>query len=298
MKINPVFMKDLKLNVRSPKFAIIIFTYTFCLGLLAVMVLYAGMGKQDGQMVFNYENCNQFVSLIYGIELAVILFVVPILTSGTISSERERQTLDYLLISKLRPFHIICGKIAYALTAAFVFIFSSFPANTIITSTGAVPTRAHFQFVSLFVVTAIFAASIGMFFSTLKKRTIPAMVLTYIALASITLGSIVIYNLNHYILEDMSLVSFTDSESMPWMFLLNPVATYCFIISEFNNQVPSEWLAKTSQENWVECSIFFQLAVSVVFIWASAICLSPPNKHIKVKLPRLNIKKTKKRKTL
>ncbi|MBR3771261.1 MAG: ABC transporter permease, partial [Clostridium sp.] len=235
MKINPVFMKDLRSNVRSPKFATIIFVYTLCLGLLSVMFLYAGMQKPDGQQVFNYENCNQFTALIGGIELAVILFVVPMLTSGTIASEKERQTLDYLLISKLRPFHIICGKIAYALTAAFVFIISSFPANSIIISTGAVPVKVHFQMLSLFVVTAIFSASIGMFFSALKKKTIPAIALTYMFLVALTLGTIVIYNLNQYILEDMSLASSKNSETLPWMFLLNPVATYCYIILEFSS---------------------------------------------------------------
>lgn len=298
MKINPIFMKDLRLNVRSMKFATIIFAYTFCLGLLAVMFLYAGMCKQDGQMVFNYENCNEFVSLISGVELAVILFVVPILTAGTIANERERQTLDYLLISKLRPFDIICGKMAYALTAALVFILSSFPVNTIIVSTGAIPIKVHFQLLLLFLVTAIFSASIGMFFSVLKKRTIPALALTYIVLVVITFGTIVTYKLNHYILEDMRIATLGDGQTLPWMFLLNPVATYCYIVVEYSNGMALTWFAETNQANWVECSIFFQLAISIFLIWVSAMWLKPPKKRIKIEFNCLKRNKKKKRKTL
>lgn len=298
MKINPVFMKDLRLNVRGVKFATIIFSYTLCLGLLAVMFLYAGIRKQDGQMVFNYENCNQFLSLISGIELAVILFVVPILTAGTIANERERQTLDYLLISKLRPFDIICGKMAYALTAALVFILSSFPINTIIVSTGAIPVKVHFQLLLLFLVTAIFSASIGMFFSALKKKTIPALALTYTLLVVITFGTIVIYKLNHYILEDMRMAAIGDGQTLPWMFLLNPVATYCYIVLEYSNGMAVSWFAETSQEYWVECSIFVQLAISILLIWVSAMRLSPPKKRIKINFKHLNYNRNKKRKTL
>lgn len=275
MKINPVYLKDLKLNVRSLKFAMMIFAYDFCLGLIMISFLYAGMRRPDGLLVFNYENCNQLLAVISGVELGVIFFIVPALTTGTIAGERERQTLDLLLVSKLKPFHIICGKMSYAITTVIILMISSFPIITMITNTGSISLKVQWQILLLLLVTAIYVSSIGVFFSTIKKGTIPATVWTYGMIMAITLGTIFIYNFNSYLLEDIHFISHDRINMIYYLFLLNPIATYVYIISDTNQTIMAEWIPKYMRSNWVELSIFVQLAVSILLIGLAALKLNP-----------------------
>lgn len=278
-----------------------IFAYDFCLGLIMISFLYASMRRQNGLLVFNYENCNQLLAVISGVELGVIFFIVPVLTTGTIAGEREKQTLDLLLVSKLKPFHIICGKMSYAITTVIILILSSFPIIAMVTNTGALPLKIQWQILLLLLVTAIYVSSIGVFFSTIKKRTIPAAVWTYGMIMAITLGTIFIYNFNSYLLEDIHFISHDRINMIYYLFLLNPIATYVYIISDTNQVIMAEWIPKYMQSNWVELSIFVQLSVSVLLISLASLKLNPiQSKTYKNQLYKrvLHKKKLKKGKTL
>lgn len=292
MKINPVYLKDLKLNVRSMKFAMIIFTYNLCLGLVIILFMYASMHKVTGQLVFNYENCEQLYSIICGIELGSIFFIVPALTVGTVAGEREKRTLDLLLVSKLTPFHIICGKMSYAVTIIFILIISDFPLTAMVTVTGSISLRIQWQLVILLLVTSLYIASIGVFFSTVKKSTIAATLWTYGMILLITIGTVVIYNLNGFVLEDMKLHSAREFNGGYYMFLINPLATYVYMFSNSRQGGITKWIPTYMKNNWVEFSIFIQLAISVVLLGVSAMHLDPRAKD--TKLPFWH----KKRKTL
>ena len=295
MKINPVYLKDLKLNVRSMKFAMIIFTYNLCLGLVIILFMYVSMHNITGQLVFNYENCERLYSIISGIELGSIFFIVPALTVGTVAGEREKRTLDLLLVSKLSPFHIICGKMSYVVTIIFILIISDFPLTAMVAVTGSIDIKIQWQLLILLLVTSLYIASIGVFFSTIKKSTIAATLWTYGVILLITIGTIVIYNLNGYVLEDMKVHSANELNGIYYTFLFNPLATYVYMFSNTRQGAIADWIPTYMENNWVELSIFFQLAISVALLGVSAMHLTPGT--VDTKLPFWH-KKNKKRKTL
>lgn len=294
MKINPVYLKDLRLNVRSMKFAMIIFTYNLCLGLIIILFMYVSMHNVTGQLVFNYENCERLYLIISGIEFGSIFFIVPALTVGTVAGEREKRTLDLLLVSKLSPFHIICGKMSYAVTIIFILIVSDFPLTAMVAVTHSIEMKIQWQLLILLLVTSLYIASIGVFFSTIKKSTIAATLWTYGVIVLITIGTIVIYNLNGYVLEDMKVHSANEFNVVYYSFLFNPLATYVYMFSSTRPGTISNWIPTNMKNNWVELSIFFQLAISVVLLGVSAIHLDP--RSVDTKLTFWH--KSKKRKTL
>ena len=273
MKINPVYL---------------------CLGLIIILFMYVSMHNVTGQLVFNYENCERLYLIISGIEFGSIFFIVPALTVGTVAGEREKRTLDLLLVSKLSPFHIICGKMSYAVTIIFILIVSDFPLTAMVAVTHSIEMKIQWQLLILLLVTSLYIASIGVFFSTIKKSTIAATLWTYGVILLITIGTIVIYNLNGYVLEDMKVHSANEFNVVYYSFLFNPLATYVYMFSSTRPGTISNWIPTNMKNNWVELSIFFQLAISVVLLGVSAIHLDP--RSVDTKLTFWH--KSKKRKTL
>lgn len=277
MKVNPVYLKDLKSNAKGVKFMSLIVSYTTCLSLIVLLGIYAAMHQKNGQLIFNYQNSNQLFTLISSVELGFILFIVPILTSGAIAEEREKQTLDLLLTSKLNSFHIICGKMAYSITSIIILMISCFPICAVITNTGAVPLRQQGQSLLLLIVTAIYIASIGILFSTIMKRTILATMWTYMSIIIGTIGTIVLYNLNLFVLEDMKLyyIAKIAAKTSRFIFLLNPVATFVYINASFAESNLAQWFPNVKESYWIELSIFLQMISSLLFIGISSIKLNP-----------------------
>lgn len=276
------------------KFAMIIFTYNLCLGLIIILFMYVSMHNVTGQLVFNYENCERLYLIISGFEFGSIFFVVPALTVGTVAGEREKRTLDLLLVSKLSPLHIICGKMSYAVTIIFILIISDFPLTAMVAVTHSIEMKIQWQLLILLLVTSLYIASIGVFFSTIKKSTIAASLWTYGVILLITIGTIVIYNLNGYVLEDMKVHSANECNVVYYSFLFNPLATYVYMFSSTRPGTISNWIPTNMKNNWVELSIFFQLAISVVLLGVSAIHLDPRSVDSKLTFWH----KSKKRKTL
>lgn len=284
MKINPVYLKDLKSNVNNIKFVSLLFLYNMCLGLTVILVLYAGMHKRSGQMVFNYNNCNNIFTLISCAEFMMIFLIVPILTSGAIAGEREKQTLDLLLTSKLNTFNIICGKMAYSITSVIFILISSFPVVAMVSNTGAIDIKKEWQIFLLLIVTAIYVASISIFFSTIMKKTISATIWTYGSLLIITIGTLFIYNLNYYVIQDIQVVQNVAeaTRKQAYLFLLNPMATFVYIISQTSQEQYQyiKWFPKVVEAHWVELSIFSQMVFSLFFILLSSIKLNPLSESI------------------
>ena len=57
----------------------------------------------------------------------MLMFIMPALTSASISGERERHTLELMFTTKIRPVDIVIGKLASAFTHLMILVFSSIP---------------------------------------------------------------------------------------------------------------------------------------------------------------------------
>ena len=56
----------------------------------------------------------------------LLMFIMPALTTGSISGERERRTLELLFTTQMPPGDIVMGKLFSALSQLLVLVVSSF----------------------------------------------------------------------------------------------------------------------------------------------------------------------------
>ena len=61
------------------------------------------------------------------LQILLVSFMAPAFTAGAISLEREKQTLDLLISTPLRPGAIVVGKLLAALAFVFLMILAAIP---------------------------------------------------------------------------------------------------------------------------------------------------------------------------
>jgi ABC-2 type transport system permease protein len=178
MKFNPVLTKELKVKMRNWKAAGMIGAYLLVLTLVAVFII---VNMMSGMSVSNMNREAAMASYISlsTIQFLLIIFIAPALTSGAISGERERQTLDLLLCTKLRPRSIILGKLLSSLSQVMLLIVASFPIFATVFVFGGISVTNLLQLFMFYIVVALLMGCIGIFFSTLIKRTTTSNVVTY-----------------------------------------------------------------------------------------------------------------------
>jgi len=119
-----------------------------------------------------------FSTLIFT-ELALVIFMAPALTAGAVSGERERQTLDLLLCTPVSATSIILGKLASSLMFILLILFVSIPLFSVVFLFGGVAPGLVVSVFVILVVTAIVIGAIGLFASTIIKRSTGATVLAF-----------------------------------------------------------------------------------------------------------------------
>lgn len=199
MILNPVLAKELRDRVRTWRSPLLITVYLLTL---------AGIGGFGYYLQTRYSyGGTQALRLgmtIFGIlvivQLILIAFLTPGMTASIISGERERQTWPLLLVTRLSPFSIVTGKLLSAISYMVLLILVSMPIYSTVFLFGAVAMRDLLLVVLISLVTTVTIASIGLLCSALFKRTITAIVISYLLTFFLFGGTLisaaVIQNLN------------------------------------------------------------------------------------------------------
>ena len=128
-----------------------------------------------------------FCALAFG---AVILmaFITPSLTAGAISGERERRTLDLLLVTRASTLGLVSGKLLGSLLYVLFLLVASLPAFALVYLFGGIPLQYLLMAFIVAGATAIAHASLGLMLSSLLGRTIVASVAGYIIVLAVVFG--------------------------------------------------------------------------------------------------------------
>lgn len=179
---NPIIAKELRGRMRDKRTFILL---TFYLVLIAsfVCVVYLFLSESGSGISFDPDYRQTLGKSIFGtvviIELLLIGFIGPGLTSGAITSEREHRTLDLLKTTLLTPRELVLGKLSASVIYLFLLIFTVLPIQSLAFILGGVG-LAEIVISSIFlIVTAIFFSTLGIFFSSFLKRTLAATVSSY-----------------------------------------------------------------------------------------------------------------------
>lgn len=127
------------------------------------------------------------------VQTVLTLMLAPALTSGAISQEREKQTLELLITTPASTLGLVVGKLFSSLAYVFLLTLASVPLMSIVFAFGGIaPDDVVRAYVLLFAM-AFGIGAIGLFVSALLKRTQVATAVSYVIVFLLTVGALVFY---------------------------------------------------------------------------------------------------------
>jgi ABC-type transport system involved in multi-copper enzyme maturation permease subunit len=186
IRVNAVLGKELTTRMRGWRAAAIITGYLAFLATVSLAVLSNPNAPQSYAEAANMGKT--LFTWLAGFQMALIIFVTPASTADAISGERQRQTLDLLLATRLSSPSIVLGKLVAGLAFDVLLILCSLPLFSLVFLFGGVSPD---QFVSMFVVflaTTLLLGSMALFISTVTRRSGAAMVISMLCTLGLTVG--------------------------------------------------------------------------------------------------------------
>ncbi|OPZ92786.1 MAG: ABC-2 family transporter protein [Firmicutes bacterium ADurb.Bin419] len=205
MQMNPVIEKELKTKMRGWRAPVLISLY---LGfLLLVVFLYFLANNQLGMrglQSFNPRVAINAYNTLALFQFLLLLFITPVLTGGAISSERERQTLDLLLCTSFSTFKVVIGKIVVSIAHVLLLITASLPIMGIVFLFGGVKLTDLLRLFLFYIGTALLLGSLGTFYSTIFKKTIVSIVMSFLTIGFLTIGTYIVMLLYYFFVDGFS----------------------------------------------------------------------------------------------
>lgn len=200
--VTTIMVKELRSRMRGRRAFIVLTAY---LGILALITygMYVVVAPNvrnvggDG-LGFGQANASALIgqsifTVLSIFQLILVCFIAPAFTAGQISLEREKQTLDLLISTPMRPGAIVIGKLAAALAFVVLMIVAAVPITAIVLMYGGASVDDIVRQQVVLLTTAFMLGAVGLFFSALLKRTQAATVLTYITMLALTLGTAMLF---------------------------------------------------------------------------------------------------------
>ena len=194
--IAAVGTKELRGRMRGPRSFVALTFYLALLAGFTVMIYLLQQQSSASQMAFGGGNpyisgqIGQavFTTLLF-LQVLLVVFLAPAATTGAISLEREKQTLDLLTATPVSTIGIVLGKLASSLAFVVVLILASIPLTAVVFVFGGVSPEDILRGYLVLLVTAVGFGSLGIFFSSITRRTQSATFLTYLAVLALTVGT-------------------------------------------------------------------------------------------------------------
>jgi ABC-2 type transport system permease protein len=186
---NAVMLKELRGRMRGVRSFAIITIFLSLMGSFTVLLYLLQLPRINSQdTIITGELGRLLFTGVVGIELLLIVFIVPALTAGAVTGERERKTFDLLQTTLLSAPSFIVGKMESALGYILILLLSAIPLQSIAFLFGGVSgIEVAIAFI-LLTVTAFALGALGMFFSALTERTLTATVRVYTVAVVLVFG--------------------------------------------------------------------------------------------------------------
>ena len=187
MMLNPIFESSARRRMRTIKTPIILTLYWVSMLIFSLSMLTDFMGQ--GLQVYMFRRSTEWIIWATALQFFLIVLVAPALSACSIAGERERQTFDLLLITGIGVPRIILGKLMEHFAFLLLLIVGSFPIMMLANVTGGMPVSDIFMIMLFLAISAFAALSVGIAVSTLFKRSLSAIVVTYLAVFAIGIST-------------------------------------------------------------------------------------------------------------
>ena len=222
---NAVLFKDMSIDIKRPKIMILMLIFNVILFTIAggFLIYIASQGMRGNAI--DYRTLATMLIVLICVEAGILFLVTPALTGNSISGERERQTLDVLLTTRMTPFEIIMGKFLSSAIQSALLVLSSFPILALVFIYGGMNFFQLLGLVAVLIFEVAYISVFGIFFSASLKRTAPSIVLSYVVLGFLLFGTLMITFLiyalveSSYLFRTLSPQAQVNQLHIDWIFL-------------------------------------------------------------------------------
>jgi ABC-2 type transport system permease protein len=178
---NPVLVKEFRTRMRGNRAFVLISAHLLVIGgiILLTYMLYTASLNDYNRLEERRMLSKVLFGLLVSLEMVMISFTAPALTSGTISAEREHQTFELLKVTLLKPTTLVSGKYVSSLFFILLLLFTAIPLQSPAFLVGGVLPQEIIIGTLILVVSAVTFCAVGIFFSSLFKRTLASTVASY-----------------------------------------------------------------------------------------------------------------------
>lgn len=181
---NPVLRRELVERWRGRRAFLVMTLYLGVLTAMMLLLLWAASTWVAQQGRFNAVDPGPtlgrfLLENVFALVLLLVLFVGPGYAAAQISQERERRTLGLLQITLVSPWRIVTGKLGAASAWLLLLVALAAPMAAAAFFLGGVTVGDLFRGVAYLAVITVSVAAIGIGISSVVRRTVAAVVLTY-----------------------------------------------------------------------------------------------------------------------
>ena len=183
--LNPILSFSATRRMRS--FRTLLIAAVWLLVMMGVALLIMGQLFRSGASINGLRTGVTCYQILIIVQFILIILVAPAMTSGAIAGERERQTLELLLVTNTRSFRIVWGKAMESFAMLALLTVCGLPVMCLTLIAGAV-TLPQILAGELFLLVMAFAAvCVGVLSSAIAKSTVGSSILSYVILLAIGL---------------------------------------------------------------------------------------------------------------
>lgn len=269
MRWNPIVKKDLQVSARSMRLSWGVFAYEAVLTMAFLLAL--AVIQQESRSIYTTGNVYGYLIYLFPVlsvaQVCIVALIVPVITASSISGEKERQTFDIMLTTCMSPFSIVLGKVATAVLRILFFVAAGMPIMALAFVAGGLSWSYLFYFVLTIILLSLLSGSIGILCSSLCRRSITAVVLSYVFYFFI------------YILTFLPVILralLTDGERMGESMLILLINPFVFFEEFFMQLMTGESLFGVSGSNFSKSEVGFityNLSQGKAWLFLSAACI-------------------------
>ncbi len=296
MKGNPIYKREMTVSSRSFRLALALLVFNGILALVALLNMYSTMVQVRVTAEIQYKSFLDLYIFVAVLEFLMLIFIMPAITAGAVSGERERRTLDLMLSTKMSAAQIVLGKLAASLSTMMVLIISSFPILALVFVYGGVTVRDIGILLVCYGAAALFAGSLGICCSAVFGKTTFSTVAAYGLMGIIVGGT---YGINQlalffsrmpggaYLTSQTAETATGSSGGFLYLLLFNPTTTFVMTMTRLTGREQLgggivRWFGNHGESivsrNWVGCSVMIQILMAALLVRTAVRAVGPGKK--------------------
>ncbi len=253
--MNPMIRKELRQRMRERRSWILPSLYLVTLGGAATLAYYMSTAASERGPMSELRGSDIGVPLFLTAafsQLAMLLLLAPVFSSGSLTIEKEQRTLPGLLTSLLSPLEIWWGKFVSAMLFVTLLLVSALPVLSLSFSLGGIGPEEVLRVTAMTLLLLASVSAIGLYFSSIFRRSVHSTAVSYAAVIALTAITFVVFTILQSHWESKIQAEYANSSAtrpeQPWYIMsplyLNPFYALTSALMHKHEKFP-EWLRTT-----------------------------------------------------